>query len=86
MKVSVSKDLVNWEYKGYAIREEGYKDYWAPSVLYWNGTFYMYYSNIRVEDEDNHQEHLKLATSKNPEEGFVWKKTFFDEFPLIPIR
>ena len=42
VKVSVSKDLVNWEYKGYAIREEGYKDYWAPSVLYWNGTFYMY--------------------------------------------
>ncbi len=82
VKVSVSKDLVNWEYKGYAIREEGYKDYWAPSVLYWNGTFYMYYSNIGVEDEDNHQEHLKLATSKNPEEGFVWKKTFFNEFSI----
>ncbi len=82
VKVSVSKDLVNWERKGYAIREEGYKDYWAPSVLYRNGIFYMYYSNIKADDDDNHQEHLKLAVSERPEGEFIWKKTFFDEFSI----
>lgn len=82
VKVSVSKDLVHWEYKGYAIREEGFRDYWAPAVLYLDGTFYMYYSNIPAEEEDNHEEHLKLAVSKHPEGIFEWKKTFFGKFSI----
>lgn len=82
VKVSVSKDLVHWEYKGYAIREEGFRDYWAPAVLYLDGTFYMYYSNIPAEETDNHEEHLKLAVSKDPEGAFAWKKTFFDKFSI----
>ncbi len=82
VKVSVSKDLVHWEYKGYAIREEGFRDYWAPAVLYLDGIFYMYYSNIPAEETDNHEEHLKLAVSKHPEGVFEWKKTFFDKFSI----
>lgn len=82
VRVSLSYDLVNWENLGYAIKEEAYHYYWAPSVIYLNGTFYMYYSNIAIEDDDQHNEHLKLATSKNPEGPFVWEKTFFDTFSI----
>ena len=43
VKVSISEDLVHWEYKGYAIKEPDKRDYWAPSVFYWNGVFYMFF-------------------------------------------
>lgn len=82
VKVSVSKDMISWEYKGYAIKEEEYRDYWAPSVLYENGVFYMYYSNKHLEEEDGHGIYLKLAVSSNPEGPYIWKKTFFDKFSI----
>lgn len=80
--VSESSDLVFWEDKGYAIQDQRYHDYWAPSVLYENGKFYMYYSNVPEGTEDAHQEHLKLAVSSNPFGPFVYEKTFFDEFSI----
>lgn len=82
VKVSVSDDLTLWEDKGYALTEEEYKTYWAPAVFYENGLFYLYYSSIPKEETDCHQEHLKLAVSEHPLHGFVWKKTFFDEFSI----
>lgn len=82
VKISVSDDLVHWNECGYGIRDEAYRDYWAPSVFYTNGKFYMYYSNIPKEETDNHQEWLKVAVSDKPEGPFVWKKTFFDKFSI----
>lgn len=82
VQVSVSEDLVNWESRGYALSDPAYRDYWAPSVFYRNGKFYMYYSNIPSDQTDCHQEHLKLAVSDDPEKGFEWKKTFFEEFSI----
>lgn len=82
VKVSVSEDLVQWTDKGYAIREEGWHNYWAPAVIYLHGRFYMYYSNTPADEEDCHEEHLKLAVSASPEGGFAWKKTFFDKFSI----
>ncbi len=82
VKVSVSEDLVSWEDRGYAIREEEFQDYWAPAVIYLNGSFYMYYSNVPSGEEDCHEESLKLAVSKNPEGPFQWKKNFFDKFSI----
>lgn len=81
-KVSVSENLVHWEYRGYAIREQGYHHYWAPSVIYLNGTFYMYYSNIPIEEADCHEQHLKVAKAENPLGPFEWEKTFFDHFSI----
>lgn len=81
-KVSVSEDLVHWEDRGYAISEDGYHQYWAPSVIYLNGTFYMYYSNIPADEEDCHEQHLKMAEADSPLGPFVWQKTFFDQFSI----
>ncbi len=82
VKVSISEDLVHWEYQGFAIAEKEYHHYWAPSVIYIDGIFYMYYSNIPAAEEDCHEEHLKLAVSENPLGPFVYKKTFFEKFSI----
>lgn len=82
VKVSVSADLVHWKERGYAISGEEYHNYWAPSVIYLNGIFYMYYSNIPAEEEDCHEEHLKMAKADSPLGPFVWQKTFFDQFSI----
>lgn len=82
VKISVSQNLVDWEYLGYGISEKEYRHYWAPSVLYLDGKFYMYYSNIHISDEDCHKEHLKLAVADRPEGPFVYRKTFFDKFSI----
>ena len=73
---------MHWEDRGYAIREQGYHHYWAPSVIYLNGTFYMYYSNIPMEETDCHEQHLKVAKADDPLGPFVWEKTFFDHFSI----
>lgn len=82
VKVSVSEDMVHWEYKGYAIAEKEYHHYWAPSVIYLNGLFYMYYSNTPAEEPDCHEEHLKLAVSEDPLGQFTYRKTFFEKFSI----
>lgn len=82
VKVSISENLTDWSYEGYAIKEDTYRNYWAPSVIYINGTFYMYYSNVPAESSDCHEECLKLAISDRPEGPFVWKKTFFEKFSI----
>lgn len=82
VKVSVSGNLTDWKAKGYAIKEEAYRDYWAPSVIYINGKFYMYYSNVPAGGKDCHEECLKLAVSDKPEGPFVWKKDFFEKFSI----
>ena len=51
-------------------------------VIYLNGTFYMYYSNIPIEEADCHEQHLKVARADNPLGPFVWQKTFFDHFSI----
>lgn len=82
VNVSVSEDLVHWQSEGYAISEPEYRDYWAPSVFYDNGKFYMYYSNVPEGVDDCHQEWLKLAVSDNPLTGFEYQKTFFNKFSI----
>lgn len=82
VKVSVSENMTNWKYEGYAIKEDAYRNYWAPSVIYINGTFYMYYSNVPADSSDCHEECLKLAVSDRPEGPFIWKKTFFEKFSI----
>lgn len=82
VKVSVSEDMVHWDFRGFAISEKEYHHYWAPSVIYLNGMFYMYYSNIPMEEEDCHEQHLKLAVSEDPLGPFVYRKTFFEKFSI----
>lgn len=82
VNVSLSYDLVNWEYKGYAIVEEGRQEYWAPCAYYYNGLFYLYYSNAPAGEFDPHEERLRVAVSEDPLSGFSLEKVFFDTFSI----
>lgn len=84
IKVSVSRDLVQWQALGYALQEEGRTNYWAPCVLYASGSFYMYYSNVPVEDTNPQNEHLRLAVSTAPGGPFQHVKTLFQKFSIDP--
>ncbi|GJM71907.1 hypothetical protein HMSSN036_41230 [Paenibacillus macerans] len=44
VKVWSSRDLVNWNYRGLAATDPITHGAYAPEVIYWNGTFYMYTS------------------------------------------
>lgn len=61
IEVYSSKDLINWENKGYCLKKGknvvGTHGFWAPEVSYYNGDFYMVYAV---------DEHLAIAKSKNP--------------------
>ncbi|MCJ7842888.1 family 43 glycosylhydrolase [Lederbergia sp. NSJ-179] len=44
IKAWSSTDLVNWTYEGLVTEDERTTSAYAPEVVYWNGTFYMYTS------------------------------------------
>lgn len=65
IEVHVSKDLINWENKGYCLEKEknvvGTHGFWAPEVSHYDGKFYMVYTV---------DEHVTIAVSDNPEGPF----------------
>ena len=82
VKVSVSKNLINFEDKGFAYACEKEKVYWAPSVVYINGIYYLYYSSVSNEDSNTLDETLKVGISNSPLGPFEYKKQFFDYFSI----
>lgn len=82
VKVSSSADLVHWTFHGYAIRQAGRHDFWAPAVIYRNGVFYMYYSSNPVGEDDGNGEKMQLATARDPLGPFTWQKTLFPTFSI----
>ncbi|TDC83141.1 hypothetical protein E1193_09665 [Micromonospora sp. KC606] len=84
VNVSVSSDLVTWEFLGHALQVDGRSDYWAPCVIYVSGTFWMYFSNRPAGSEDPHEEVLQVATSDHPEGPFTMRRALFDTFSIDP--
>lgn len=82
VNVSISDDLVSWEYQGFALQTPGQKNYWAPCVIFHEGTFYMYVSSAPSDSSDPHDERLQLAVSQNPLGPFEVTTTLFDTFSI----
>lgn len=82
VQVSVSRDLVNWQYLGFTLQEEDRHEFWAPCVIYVEGIFYMYYSSAPKTSDDPHDERLRLAISTAPEGPFHYRKTLFNKFSI----
>lgn len=77
-----STDLISWDYLGYAIQTKDERNFWAPSVIYDNGLFYMYYSSTPEDSTDPHDERMKVAVAKSPAGPYFYKKTLFDTFSI----
>lgn len=84
VNVMRSHDLKEFEHMGFALEDPECKGYWAPSVIYYDGMFYMYYSCITKGETDAHKEFLRVATSKSPLGPFTCQKVFFDHFSIDP--
>ncbi len=50
---------------------EGYKEYWAPSVIYTHGKYYMYVSFMPETESDVHTQTMHVAVSDSPRGPFV---------------
>jgi beta-xylosidase len=60
-----SKDLVNWEFLGGAVRPiTGATAYWAPEVAHKHGTFFLYYSAAFGGGDESHG--LRVAVADSP--------------------
>lgn len=77
-----SRDLVNWRLCGMAMTAADQYSYWAPSVIYHNGKFYMYYSSAEAGKIDDHSQYMKVAVADCPTGPFTYVKTFFENFSI----
>lgn len=80
--VMASKDMTAWTHRGYAYREAGRHGYWAPAVIYDNGLFYLYVSNMPNGEDDAHLQFMRVAVSESPAGPFEHRKTLFDTFSI----
>jgi arabinan endo-1,5-alpha-L-arabinosidase len=77
IQIARSTDLVLWEHLGDALPEKPVwarmtQDFWAPSVIYDGGTYFMYYSATPDICESHEKGHgLAVATSSSPEGPFI---------------
>ena len=59
-----------YEYIGVVFSVEGKKQYWAPSVIYTHGQYYMYVSFMDENESDTHKQALHVASAERPEGPF----------------
>lgn len=55
---------------GVVFAAEGYQQYWAPSVIYMDGKYYMYVSFMRKGETDTHFQTMHVAVSDTPDGPF----------------
>ncbi len=61
--------LGDWKFEGRIFTLEGRDHFWAPSVIYLDGKFYMYFSFEYYEDtpdQGGHHQAMHVAVSENP--------------------
>ena len=74
-----SRDLFGeWEYIGVVAYEEGRNNYWAPSVIKIDGTYYMYMSF----DSAHGFQHMHVFKSDSPEGPFKDPVHLYDRFSI----
>lgn len=84
VQLYISKDFHNYEYHGIVFSLENQKEYWAPSVIFIDGYFYMYVSYMPKESDDVHMQHIVVARSKNPSGPFEYLNDLTDAFSIDP--
>ena len=79
-------DTLTGEYKdlGYVYQVDGKIEYWAPSVIYTEGKYYMYVSFIdaKLDGGDPHREAIHVASSDTPAGPFGDTKFLIDCFAI----
>ena len=71
-----------WKYEGIRLDMPGQKVCWAPSVIETGGRYYMYYSSMDEDCEDEHGQAMRVAVSDSPEGIFHYEKTLLQPFAI----
>ena len=67
-----------WEFYGYVCKIEGCVQYWAPSVIKYEGKYYIY---VSCQGEGFFQ-HLHVAMADSPEGPFVEPRMLYNRFSI----
>ena len=73
-----------WRYLGKVLCEEGMHEFWAPCVIWRDGTYFMYYSSFPEGERDTHLQSLKVAVSQSPYGPFRYAATVVKAFAIDP--
>lgn len=84
VQLYVSDDMLNFFYQGICFKKEGYKEYWAPSIIEIDNVFYMYVSYMPINEKDVHQERIIVAKSDIPEGPFIYLNELTSPFSIDP--
>lgn len=71
--------LGDWTYYGIVAKFEGKTDYWAPSVIRYDGAYYIY---VSCNDEGTFQEYMHVAKADSPLGPFTNEKQLYTEFSI----
>ena len=74
--------LGNYEDIGVVFSVPGGKEYWAPSVIYTQGKYYMYVSFMPAESDDVHQQAMHVAESDTPCGPFTKAEKLLEPFSI----
>ena len=77
-------ETLTGEYKdlGFVFTMQGKKEYWAPSVIYTHGKYYMYVSCMPEDEEDCHLQAMHVASSDVPFGPFKNAKQLIEPFSI----
>jgi len=75
-----SDDLCGvWKYKGIVCKFENKTDYWAPSVIKYDGKYYIY---VSCNENGEFQEYMHVACSDSPLGPFKNEKCLYKRFSI----
>lgn len=81
--VSRSRDLVQWEDLGIAVRTRTAEDacmVWAPHVVEENGRYYMFYTGVTCPQSGQWCQRICVASTLNPDDPANWERTHDVQF------
>lgn len=71
-----------YKYLGTVFSVSGKKEYWAPSVIYTHGKYYMYVSFVNESSDDPHDQTMHVASSDTPFGPFANEKPLIAPFSI----
>jgi GH43 family beta-xylosidase len=73
-----------WRYDGVCLIMPGQKKCWAPCVIKLEDRFYMYYSSMNEQDNDDHGQTMRVAVADSPAGPFRYVKDMLPPFAIDP--
>ena len=82
VQVYKSENFTDWEYRGILFTREGFKQFWAPCMLEYEGKFYLYFSAQPENESDPHTQRLQVAVGNTPEGPFSFVRELIPPFSI----